>query len=166
MSSENLSWSDILSPTMTRDEYLAKFENKPVIRENFETYTPKDTVITEIKRFLNSKNESVKIFAIGAAWCKDCTVNIPRLIKIVDKLPSNKVELKLLYGIKVNPYRKPGEPTWSVQHSPPETFDPKFDVTKIPVIYFFNKSGEYLGRILENPKKFSTIEEVLLSLLK
>ena len=166
MSSENPSWSDIVSPTMTRDEYLAKFENKPIIRENFENYTPKDDVIKEIKEILASKDESLKLLAIGAAWCKDCTANIPRLIKVADSLPPEKIELKLLYGIKVNPYRKPGEPTWSKKHSPPETLDPKFAVKKIPMIYFFNTSGEFLGKIIENPKKYPTIEEVLLSFLK
>lgn len=166
MNSENLTWSDIVSPTMTRDEYFTKFEDKPSIRENFENYSPKDGVIKEISKILVNKKESVKILAIGAAWCKDCTVNIPRLVKIADSLPSDKIELKLLYGIKVNPYRKPGEPTWSKTHSPAETFDPKFAVTKIPMIYFFNIAGEFLGKIIENPKKYPTIEEVLLSFLK
>ncbi len=166
MSSKNPTWTDIVSKTMNRDEYFTQFEDKPIIRENFENYAPKEHIMKEIKEILAFRGESLKILAIGAGWCKDCTANIPRLIKIADSLPSEKVELKLLYGIKVDPYRKPGDPTWSKTHSPPETFNPKFAVTKIPMIYFFNKSGIFLGKIIENPTKFPTIEEVLLSYLK
>ena len=91
MSSENPNWSDIVSTTLTRGDYFAKFENKPIIQENFENYTPKIDVINQIKEILSSKDESVKFLAIGASWCKDCTSNIPRLIKIVDSLPCSRL---------------------------------------------------------------------------
>ncbi|MBN2155663.1 MAG: thioredoxin family protein [Candidatus Lokiarchaeota archaeon] len=166
MSSENPTWYDIKSETMTRDEYFVKFGDKPEIKSTFESYSPKTDVIKEIHDLLLDQNQSIKILALGAGWCKDCTTNVPKLVKIVDNLPNERVELRMLYGVKVNPYRKPGEPIWSKHHSPPETQDPKFAVTKIPMIYFFDKSGEFLGKIVENPKRFSTIEECILAFLR
>jgi len=166
MDSENPTWSDIKSITMTRDDYFAEFKEKAEIKSNFESYTLKMKIIGEIRTLLKIHDEHLKILAIGAGWCKDCTSNIPKLIKIADSLPSERVQLRLLYGIRVNPYRKSGEPIWSKEHSPPEAFDPKFMVTKIPMIYFFNKAGKFLGKIIENPTEYPTIEECILSFLK
>jgi len=166
MSSEKLNWSDIVSPMMTRDEYNTKFKDEAPIHENYSVYTPKSETIKKISDFLTSKNESIKILAMGAAWCKDCKIQIPHLLKIVDALPSDRVAVRFLYGIKTDPYRKPGDVKWSARHSPPEAVNPKFAVNKIPMIYIFNATGSLLAKIEERPHKFPTIEEVFLSVLE
>lgn len=166
MNNENLTWSDITSPTMTPEEYHKKFADKEIIQENFKSYNPKTEVIHEISEILATKNETVKVLALGAAWCKDCTIQVPRLLKIARELSPDLFDLHILYGIKTNPYRKPNEIRWSARHSPQEAVNPKFAANKIPMIYFFNKSGELMGIIEESPTKYPTIEEVLLSFIK
>ena len=166
MASDKLKWSDIVSPTMNSDEYVAKFKDEPSIHENYSSYIPKSDIINKIVALLSSKNESIKVLAMGAAWCKDCKIQVPHLLKIVEALPSNKIEIKFLYGIKTDPYRKPGDVKWSTRHSPPEAVDPKFAVNKIPMIYFFDAAGSLLTMIEERPNKYPTIEEVLLAALE
>jgi thioredoxin-related protein len=162
----DIHWSDIQSETMTAEEYLERYNHKQVIVKNYEEYNPKIEIINEIKKILKEKNESFKILVLGADWCPDCSVNTPRMVQLRDTITKGLIELKILYGVKVNALRKQGEILWHSSQSPPEALDPKFDLKKIPTIYFFNKKGKYLGRIIENPGANSTLEEDMLKILK
>jgi len=162
----DIHWSDIQSETMTPEEYLDKYNHKTLIVKNYEEYNPKIEIIEEIKKILKEKNESFKILVIGADWCPDCSVNTPRMVQLRNTINKRIIELKILYGVKVNALRKQGEILWHPSQSPPEAIDPKFDLKKIPTIYFFNKEGKYLARIIENPELDSTLEEDMLKILK
>jgi hypothetical protein len=158
----NLKWNDLVSPTMTPDEYLKTYRDK--IAYNYETYKPNSAVLEKIKSYLKNKNEKLKIVALGADWCPDCTRNVPRMIKIVKLIKSNDISLHILYGIMVNALHKPGETIWHEKRSPPEAIDPKFELKAIPTFYFFNANGEFLDVIVEHPKK--TIEEDTLEIIE
>jgi len=162
----DIHWSDIQSETMTPEEYLDIYNQKPSIVKNYEDYSPKNESIQEIKKILKEKNERFKILIVGADWCPDCSVNTPRMVQLRNIINTELIELKILYGVKVNALRKQGEILWHTSQSPPEAIDPKFDLKKIPTIYFFNKEGKYLARIIENPEKNSTLEEDMLKILK
>ncbi|MFX1501540.1 MAG: thioredoxin family protein [Promethearchaeota archaeon] len=156
--------SDLISPTMTPDEYLKLFQDKT--GNHFEKYEPKAGVLDEIKELLRNKKEKLNIVALGAEWCPDCSRNVPRIIKIIKNFDTQEVELKILYGIMKNALHKPGETIWHKKRSPPEATDPKFDLKAIPTFYFFNNAGEYLDVIVENPDYHSTLEEDILAILK
>jgi len=113
---------------------------------------------------LKDKNEQLKIVAFGADWCPDCHKNVPRMIKLVKRLKTDDVELRILYGIMINALHKQEESIWHKTRSPPEAVNPKFELKAIPTFYFFNKQGEYLGRIVEHPR--DTIEEDTLNIMK
>ncbi|MFX1492755.1 MAG: thioredoxin family protein [Promethearchaeota archaeon] len=165
MVSENkVKWSDLISPTMTPKEYLKIYNEK--IAYNYKTYKLKIDAIKKIEELLNNKNESLKVLAFGADWCPDCSKNIPRMIKIINHMNINNIDFKILYGIMKNPFHKPGEPLWHKTRSPPEAVNPKFNLEKIPTFYFFNKNGDYLGTIVENPKYKSSLEEDLLEIIQ
>ncbi len=165
MVSENkVKWSDLVSPTMTPDEYLKIYNDK--IAYNYKTYKLKINIIKKVEDLLNRKDESLKILAFGADWCPDCSKNIPRMIKIIKYMNMTNVDFKILYGIMTNAFHKPGETIWHKTRSPPEAVDPKFNLEKIPTFYFFNKYGDYLGNIVENPKYKSTLEEDLLEIIQ
>ncbi|MHA2288635.1 MAG: thioredoxin family protein, partial [Promethearchaeota archaeon] len=136
----------------------------PKIKSNYKVYEPKADILKEISKLLKSKNEQLKIIAFGADWCPDCHKNVPRMIKLVKRLKTDKIELHILYGIMVNALHKPGESIWHKTRSPPEAVNPNFDLKAIPTFYFFNKKGEYLGRIIEHPKE--TIEKDTLKIIK
>ena len=165
MTSENiLKWEDLVSPTMTPDEYLENYGNK--INKVYDKYLPKSDVLDKIKELLKDKKDRVKIVALGADWCPDCSRNVPSMIKIAKEINTKDFELRILYGIMVNALHKPEETIWHKKRSPPEATDPKFDLRAIPTFYFFNNSGEYLGVIVENPEYKSTFEEDILKILK
>lgn len=164
VSGNKVKWQDIVSPTMTPDEYLKIYNDK--IAYTYKTYKLKIDVIKKIEDLLNSKDENLKILAFGADWCPDCSKNIPRMIKIIKYLNMKNIDFKILYGIMTNAFHKLGETIWHKTRSPPEAVDPKFDLKKIPTLYFFNKDGDYLGTIVENPKYKSTLEEDLLEIIQ
>ena len=159
----DLKWSDLVSPAMNPDEYLETYGDR--IKKVYETYEPKSNILTSIKDFLKIKKEKLKIVALGADWCPDCSRNVPRMIKIVKNIETQDVDLKILYGIMVNALHKPGETIWHKNRSPPEAIDPKFDLKAIPTFYFFNENGDYLGVIVENPEYSSTLEEDILKII-
>ena len=159
----DLKWSDLVSPAMNPDEYLETYRDR--IKKVYETYEPKSNILTSIKDFLKIKKEKLKIVALGADWCPDCSRNVPRMIKIVKNIETQDVDLKILYGIMVNALHKPGETIWHKNRSPPEAIDPKFDLKAIPTFYFFNENGDYLGVIVENPEYSSTLEEDILKII-
>ncbi|MFX0020285.1 MAG: thioredoxin family protein [Promethearchaeota archaeon] len=164
VSESKVKWSDLVSPTITTDEYLKIYNDK--IAYNYKTYKLKIDVIKKIEELLNSKDENLKILTFGADWCPDCSKNIPRMIKIIKHMNKINVEFKILYGIMKNAFHKPGETIWHKTRSPPEAVDPKFELKKIPTFYFFDKNGDYLGAIVENPKNESTLEEDLLEIIQ
>ena len=158
----DIKWTDIVSPTMTPDDYLREFGDK--IKYNYKVYEPKADVAKEIKGILKDNNEKLKVIAFGADWCPDCHKNVPRMIKLIKRMKTDDVELGILYGIMVNALHRPGESLWHKTRSPPEATNPKFDLKAIPTFYFFNKNNEYLGQIIEHPKE--TIEDDTLEILK
>jgi thiol-disulfide isomerase/thioredoxin len=158
----DLKWNDLVSPTMSPDDYLREYGDK--ISYNYKIYEPKSAILEEIENTLKSKNEQLKIVALGADWCPDCNKNLPRMIKLAKQLKTSYIELRILYGIMVNALHKPGEPIWHKTRSPPEAVNPKFELEAIPTFYFFDKNGKYLGQIKENPKK--TIEEDTLDIIQ
>ena len=127
--------------------------------ENYDNYTPDKIAIKKIKDYLLKNNEIIKFFAIGAVWCPDCNVNIPRMIKILEEF--DDIEFKILYGVKVDVYKKKNKKkiAWNAKYSPPEAVNPIFDLLKIPTIDIFNKEGKLINHIVENPREGSTLEE-------
>lgn len=164
MATDDLKWKDLVSPTMSPDDYLKEYGEK--IENNFKTYEPKLDVLENISTLLKEKNQKLKIVALGADWCPDCNRNVPRMIKIQKSMKNEDVDFKILYGIMVNALHKPGETIWHKKRSPPEAVKAIFDLKKIPTFYFFNDHGKLIGVIVENPKYSSTLEEDLLEILE
>ncbi len=161
----SLKWTDIKSQTMSIDEYLTKFTDKKDIQNNYEKYKPKSKYLKHIRNLFTDGTQELKILAIGAEWCHDCAKQVPNMVKIIKELNTNKIELKILYGIKVNAFRKEGDILWDKRHSVPEAIEPKFNLTAIPIFYIFKKN-EMIGRIVEGPKRFSSLERDLCNLLR
>ncbi len=166
-SAEVLIWKDITSETIGNKEYIKKFYGKKKIKEIYDDYLPNKEILNEIKRILEKKKDKMKVLAIGATWCPDCSLEVTRMIKISEFL-SDLIEFCILYGVKVDPYAKMKKKKigWSKKHSPQEATNPKFNLTKIPGFFIFNDNGDLIGKFIEHPEKTPTIEEELLYYLK
>ena len=145
MATDDLKWEDLISPTMSPDDYLKAYGEK--IEFTYKTYEPKLDILEKISTLLKEKKEKLKIVALGADWCPDCNRNVPRMIKIMRLVKNKDENFKILY-------------------SPPEAVKTHFNLKRLPTFYFFNESGELLGIIVENPKNSSTLEEDLLEILE
>ncbi|MHA1526810.1 MAG: thioredoxin family protein, partial [Promethearchaeota archaeon] len=133
----SIKWSDIKSETMSMDEYLKEFENNKYIINNYENYIPKSKHLAHLGGFMEEISKGLRIFVMGAEWCPDSSEQIPSMIKIIKVLKSDNIQMRILYGIKINSLRKNGEILWNKNTSPPEAVDPKFDLVAIPTFYFF-----------------------------
>ncbi|MBN1683534.1 thioredoxin family protein [Candidatus Bathyarchaeota archaeon] len=117
-------------------------------------YTVDQSIIQKLRPFTNK----VIIFVFSAEWCPDCHRNVPILELISEK---TGIEIRVFGHIKrsnVNSTKK-----WSIPPSPEEAEE--FNVQKIPYIILFDREGEKIGEIIENPPKGKTLEETLLKIL-
>ena len=153
---------DISSPTWTPDQFFDEFKDNRVISSNFNEYSPNKEILKSIRNILLEKDESINIFVMGAIWCSDSKLEVPRILKISKEL-GDLMEVRILYGIKINRLRAKGDPYWSKK--PPEAIDPKFDLSAVPTFYIFNKEGRFLGKIIEHPKK-SSLEGDIVGILE
>jgi hypothetical protein len=71
------------------------------------------------------------------------------------------LEVRAFGGIKIDPLSK--ESLWAIPPSPPEVLT--FGVEKLPWIIIFDQQNNEIGKIIENPKHTSTIEEEIVFLL-
>jgi len=161
-----LRFEDLISPTLSSDEYLKAYKDKSIINKNFEDYIPESEIIEKIKDLIEKKHKKIKIVALGADWCPDCSLNVPHMIKIVKALDNDNLEFHILYGIMVNALHKPSEVIWHKKRSPPEAVDPKFNLKAIPTFYIFNSDGNLISLIVERPKHNSTLEKDFLEILE
>jgi len=162
---EKLKLSDITSTTTSSVDYVT---SNDIYKGGFDKYHPNLEITDKIKEFLDKKAEEITIVAFGASWCKDCKKNLPELAKIDDAIKDEKFKVGVLSNIKVKaPYaREKGKVIWIVPPSPPETIDEKFDMFHIPAMYIFDKTGNCLGKIDENPEHKDTLEEEILYYLE
>jgi thiol-disulfide isomerase/thioredoxin len=98
------------------------------------------------------------IVVFSAEWCKDCTEHVPVLALISE---ATGLEVRVFGGLKKDPLSQ--ERKWRTPPSPPEV--ETFNVDKIPVILVFDRKGNEIGRIIENPRQALTLQEELLEII-
>lgn len=148
--------SDIRLRTMPVNQYINSI--KEPFREKFlerkRRYKLNADVLSKLRDFAND----YLIIAFSAEWCKDCAANIPILALMSEAIG---LEVRVFGGLKRDPLSQNRK--WSVPPSPPEV--ETFHVDKIPYILVFDKKGEKVGEIIENPKKELTLEEEILEIV-
>jgi len=147
---------EIRRKTVPVDDYISSM-NEP-FREKFldrkENYQPNQEAIEKLKK--ESNKYTVVVFS--AEWCKDCAKNVPVLWLISE---STGLEVRVFGHIKKDPLNP--KTKWRIPPSPPEV--KTFDVQKIPWILICDRKGKEIGKIIENPKIMSSVEEEILYLI-
>jgi len=128
------------------------FHEKFIARKQL--YQLKKEALNKLKKFANK----YLILVFSAEWCIDCTANVPVLALISEK---TGLEVRVLGGLKKDPLST--ERKWRIPPSPPEV--DIFRVDKIPLIILFDKEGNEVGRVVENPREKPTLEEELLKII-
>ncbi|MEM3622647.1 MAG: thioredoxin family protein [Candidatus Bathyarchaeia archaeon] len=148
--------SEIRKRTVSASKYIdslkSSFREKFLTRKH--TYKLNQEAIAGLKEIA----EKYFIVAFSAEWCKDCAANIPVLALISEK---TGLEVRVFGGLMKDPLSH--ERKWRIPPSPPEV--ETFNVDKIPLIILFDKEGNEIGRIVENPHE-PTLEEELKIILE
>ncbi|MHA1910945.1 MAG: thioredoxin family protein [Candidatus Kariarchaeaceae archaeon] len=132
----------ILANGKTVSEYL---EGAPEnLKDRWQPYigSLNNDAMTELDDLM--RNYEVSMVAYSAYWClRDCAVVVPRLKSIVDGL-ENKPRYTIRGGIKVDRINR--------KFIGLDELEP-LKITKVPIIVLFNKEGEEIGRMVEQPEK-------------
>jgi len=146
--------SEIRKRTVSIVQYLNDI--KQPFHEKF--FTRKQTYQLKLEAINQLKSaKDYLVIAFSAEWCKDCTVNIP-VLALISEITG--LEVRIFGGLMKDPLSHTRK--WRIPPSPPEV--EKFHVDKIPLIIVFNKGGEEIGRIIENPRE-PTVEEELVKII-
>jgi thiol-disulfide isomerase/thioredoxin len=109
----------------------------------YENYEPEDSIITEIDL------KDVQIVTVMGSWCSDTRKQLPRFLKILNRL---SFDLKNLTMYAVDRKKKA------------EGIDVDYYVIERISTFIFYKNDSELGRIIESPKV--SLEADLLEILK
>lgn len=104
----------------------------------YQRYVPDDKLIREFV----TKMPTGKIVTVSAHWCPDCRRNVPRMAKITEEFTH--------WDIVVEDRDKEG-------------VREKYNIRKIPTFIIFDKDGNEINRIIENPK-YQSLEEDLIKI--
>ena len=145
--------NQILADGKTADEYL---EAAPEgYKEKWQPYTGplNDEAMKELDFLMNDFEGSIVVYS--AYWClRDCAVVVPRLKAVVDSL-ENKPRYTIRGGIKVD--------RLSRKFLGLDELEP-LKISRVPITILFNKNGEEIDRIVEQPKE--ELEADLVEMLK
>jgi thiol-disulfide isomerase/thioredoxin len=121
----------LLEGELSRGEILAQLTP---YQERFDAYQPDEAVLKEFPPL----PDSLEIFAVFGSWCDDSLEQVPKFMKILDRLgvPGEKV-----HWIAVNRSKQD-----------PEGLTAGMAVERVPTFIVF-RSGREIGRIVESPKK-------------
>lgn len=162
----DLHWSDIESEPVEGKAYLdhiSSMKERIMHQSNYKAYKPNSEIIRNLKAFFDKASAKMKIFTLGATWCKTCADVKPSLIKVVEAVDSPNLRIFLLGGVKTTMQSTDEEYEWS-RNSPPEFQNPKFAANQIPLVYFFDESGQCLTRIEKYPNDGLSFEEAILKI--
>lgn len=108
----------------------------------YDKYEPDETFIETLEAQLG---KNLKIDVYLGTWCSDSRNNVPKFIKILDRLETK---------VPVNYYNVPRKAGKEVKY-----FIEDLKVERVPTFIFY-RDGKEIGRIIENPKN-SLVEDFL-----
>src|SRR3989475_12296255 len=92
-------------------------------------------------------DENHRLIVFSADWCSDCIAYIPGLAKSLIMAKNNMLQARV---VDYDAYRDMAE---------------EFNIRAIPTIIVYDKNWKEIGRFIETPKKFGTVEEELCAIL-
>jgi thiol-disulfide isomerase/thioredoxin len=87
------------------------------------------------------------LIVFSADWCGDCVAYVPGLAKTLIMAKNNMLQARV---VDYDNYRDLAE---------------EFNVHAIPTIIVYDKSWKEIGRFVETPKKYGTVEEEVCAIL-
>ncbi len=114
------------------------------MKRRFQEYTPSQVSVDRLERV----DQKHYLIIFSAEWCSDCIAHLPDLAKSLMKAQNNMLSTKV---VDYDAYKDMAE---------------EFRVRNIPTIIVFDKSWKEVGRFVERPRRFGTVEEELCGILE
>jgi thiol-disulfide isomerase/thioredoxin len=153
----NFDLSEIRKKTVSADQYIDNLEQP--LKEKYlsrkQAYKLQPEAVDQLRRFA----EKYVAIVFSATWCKDCAENVPVLSLISE---ATGLEVRVFGGLMKDPLSHVCK--WRIPPSPPEVIT--FEVDKIPLIIIVDLHGKEMGRVIESPKRWPTLEQELYEMMK
>lgn len=152
-----VSLSEVRKRTVSVDEYINALEQP--FKERYlarkQTYELRLETIDQLRKLA----DRYAVIVFSATWCKDCAENIPVLALIAE---STGLEVRVFGGLMKDPLSHTCR--WRIPPSPPEVVT--FNIDRIPLMIIVDVNGQEIGRIVESPKRWPTLEQELYEIIK
>ncbi len=118
-------------------------KSRQAMKRRLQEYVPNRESLDRLERV----DEKFYLIVFSADWCSDCVAYVPGLAKTLVVAKNNMLMARV---VNYDNYRDMAE-----EHS----------VRAIPTIIVFDKVWKEVGRFVETPRKFGTVEEELCAIL-
>jgi thiol-disulfide isomerase/thioredoxin len=118
-------------------------KSRQSMKRRLQEYHPNAGSIDTLERV----DEKHHLIVFSADWCSDCIAYIPGLAKSLIMAKNNMLQARV---VDFDAYRDMAE---------------EFNIRAIPTIIVYDKNWKEIGRFVETPKKFGTVEEELCAIL-
>ncbi len=113
------------------------------MKRRFQEYAPNRASVDRLERI----DQKHYLIIFSAEWCSDCVAYLPDLAKALMRAQNNMLSAKV---VDYDAYRDMAE---------------EFLVQAVPTIIVFDKNWKEIGRFVESPRRYGTIEEELCGIL-
>ncbi len=118
-------------------------KSRQAMKRRLQEYVPNAVSVDKLERV----DEKFYLIVFSADWCSDCVAFVPGLAK---SLVVAKNNMLMARAVNYDDYRDMAE---------------EYGVRAIPTIIVFDKAWKEIGRFVETPRKFGTVEEELCAIL-
>jgi len=123
----------------------AKVEkSRQAMKRRLSEYKPNRNSIDKLERI----DQKHHLIVFSAEWCSDCTSYVPGLCKTLIMSKNNMVQARV------------------VDYDNRRDMAEELNVRAIPTIIVYDKSWKEIGRFVETPRKFGTVEEEICAILE
>ena len=118
-------------------------KSRQAMKRRLQEYIPNQGSVDKLERV----DEKFYLIVFSADWCADCVAYVPGLAKTLVVAKNNMLMARV---VNYDDYRDMAE---------------EYNVRAIPTIIVFDKGWKEIGRFVETPRKFGTVEEELCAIL-
>ena len=116
---------------------------KHSMKKRLQDYTPNANSIDKLENI----DQKFHLIVFSAEWCGDCVAYVPALAKSLAIAKNAMIQARV---VDSDNYRDMAD---------------EMNVRKLPTIIVFDKSWREIGRFIESPRKYGTVEEELCAIL-
>ena len=119
-------------------------KSRQSMKRRMQEYNPNPKSIDMLERV----DEKHHLIVFSADWCSDCVAYVPGLAKSLIMAKNNMLQARV---VDYDAYRDMAE---------------EFKIHAIPTIIVYDRNWKEVGRFVETPKKYGTVEEELCAILE